>query len=99
MSTVIVVGSVNVDLSIKVQRLPSPGETVIGGTFAQAPGGKGGNQAAAAARLGARTWMIGMVGDDTLGETALADLREGGVDVSTVETCADPTGVAAILVD
>ena len=99
MSTVIVVGSINVDLSIKVERLPSPGETVIGGTFAQTPGGKGGNQAAAAARLGAETWMVGMVGDDTLGKSALSDLREGGVDVSTVETCADPTGVASILVD
>ena len=99
MSTVIVVGSINVDLSIKVERLPSPGETVIGGTFAQTPGGKGGNQAAAAARLGAQTWMVGMVGDDTLGKSALSDLREGGVDVSTVETCADSTGVASILVD
>ncbi len=99
MSTVIVVGSINVDLSIKVERLPSPGETVIGGTFAQTPGGKGGNQAAAAARLGAQTWMVGMVGDDTLGKSALSDLREGGVDVSTVQTSPDPTGVASILVD
>ena len=60
---VVVVGSANVDLVMRVERLPRPGETVIGGTLSRAPGGKGANQAAAAARLGARTWLVGMVGE------------------------------------
>ena len=64
---VIVVGSVNVDLVATVERLPGPGETVTGGRFAQHHGGKGGNQAVAAARLGARTTFVGAVGDDAFG--------------------------------
>ena len=96
---VIVVGSINIDLTVKVTSLPSPGETVIGGRFTQSPGGKGGNQAAAAALLGARTWMVGSLGEDAHGELARADLHSVGVDVSEVGTSGAPTGVAAILVD
>ncbi|MFN2490325.1 MAG: ribokinase [Actinomycetota bacterium] len=98
-STVIVVGSVNVDLTTQVERIPAPGETVIGGTFGQSPGGKGGNQAAAAARLGARTWIVGLVGDDAFGATARADLAGSGVDVTHLGTGRGPTGVAQIIVD
>ena len=67
---VIVVGSVNVDLVVSVERLPGPGETVIGGRFARHHGGKGGNQAVAAARLGARTTFIGAVGGDVFADDA-----------------------------
>jgi ribokinase len=98
-ATVIVVGSVNVDLTTRVRSLPRPGETVIGGTFAQAPGGKGGNQAAAAARLGARTWLVALVGGDDFGDAARRDLVTAGVDVSEVGTARAHTGIAEILVD
>lgn len=95
----VVVGSVNVDLMVRVGRLPAPGETVIGGAFMQSQGGKGANQAAAAARLGARTWLVGMVGEDEFGAAARADLGRFGVDLSFLGTAAAPTGVAEILVD
>lgn len=98
-ASVIVVGSVNVDLTTQVRTLPSPGETVIGGTFNQASGGKGGNQAAAAAELGARTWIVGMVGDDDFGDSSRRDLRDSGVDVSELRTGRGHTGVAGIMVD
>src|SRR5215210_7214481 len=77
-----VVGSVNVDLVVTAVTLPRPGETVAGGTFERHGGGKSANQAVAAARLGANVRMVGAVGDDDLGEEALAALREEGVDVS-----------------
>lgn len=99
MSRVIVVGSVNTDLIVKVPRLPGPGETVIGGTFHRAQGGKGANQAAAAARLGAATWLVAAVGNDAFGREALADLEAIGVDLSYVQTGDEPTGVAQIIVD
>lgn len=96
---VVVVGSVNVDLVVRVPRLPGPGETVIGGRFHRAAGGKGANQAAAAARLGAPTWFVGLVGQDDLGREARADLEAAGVDVGLLGPGEEPTGVAAILVD
>jgi ribokinase len=99
MAAVVVVGSVNVDLIVRVPRLPSRGETVIGGTFSRAPGGKGANAAAAAARLGAGTWFVGLVGRDDLGREARRDLETDGVDVSGLGEADEPTGVAAILVD
>jgi ribokinase len=96
---VIVVGSVNVDLVINVTALPAPGETVIGGRFAQHHGGKGGNQAVAAARLGARTAFVGAIGDDDFGRAARAALVDAGVDVSELVTLdGTATGVAFILV-
>jgi ribokinase len=97
-SNVVVVGSVNVDMVFRVSRLPAPGETVTRGTFSRGPGGKGGNQAAAAARLGARTWFVSMVGDDDLGRGALRDLEVAGVQ-ALVDTGASHTGVAGIFVD
>ena len=97
---VIVVGSVNVDLVVHSVRLPAPGETVTGGTFEQHPGGKGGNQAVAAARLGASVRFLGAVGADSFGLEAQAALVKAGVDTSGLLT--DPrhaTGIALILVD
>ena len=97
---VIVVGSVNVDQVVRVERLPAPGETVIGGTFAQHHGGKGGNQAVAAARLGATVVFVGAVGDDGLGEQARVALDRDGVDTTHLLALPDTTtGVALILVD
>ena len=96
---VIVVGSVNADLVVTTERLPAPGETVIGGRFARHQGGKGGNQAVAAARLGASTWFVGAVGDDDFGVEARAALVAEGVDVGGLVTLpGEPTGVALILV-
>jgi ribokinase len=93
-----VVGSVNLDLVARVERLPRPGETVTGATFERFPGGKGANQAVAAARLGADVRFVGCVGPDSHADEALAGLREAGVDLD-VRTVGAPTGVALILVD
>ncbi|HEY3523545.1 MAG TPA: ribokinase [Candidatus Limnocylindrales bacterium] len=95
---VIVVGSVNVDFVVTGERLPVPGETVTGGTFSRHHGGKGANQAVAAARLGASTVFLGAVGDDDLGVDARAALELEGIDVGFVERVGAPTGVALILV-
>ncbi len=97
---VIVVGSVNIDLVVTIERLPGPGETVIGGRFARHHGGKGGNQAVAAARLGAETAFVGAVGSDTFGEEARAALAGEGIDLrGLVRIDGEATGVALILVD
>jgi ribokinase len=97
---VIVVGSVNVDLVVRSERLPGPGETVTGGTFARHHGGKGGNQAVAAARLGAPTAFVGAVGDDPFGTEARAALEAEGVALAGLQVIAgEATGVALILVD
>jgi ribokinase len=97
---VIVVSSVNIDLVVTVDRLPEPGETVTGGTFARHHGGKGGNQAVAAARLGAVTAFVGAVGGDGFGTEARAALEAEGIDLSgLVSLDAEPTGVALITVD
>jgi ribokinase len=92
-----VVGSINLDLVTKVDRLPRPGETRSGATLDRIPGGKGANQAVAAARLGANVRMVGAVGTDPYAHEALAGLREAGV-VLEVREVAGPTGVALILV-
>jgi ribokinase len=96
---VIVVGSVNIDLVATADRLPAPGETVTGARFARHHGGKGGNQAVAAARLGAATAFVGAVGDDPFGDEALAALAAERIDVAAVRTLPEPTGVALIIVD
>jgi ribokinase len=97
---VVVVGSVNVDLTVTTARLPRPGETVTGGTLAEHDGGKGGNQAVAAARLGARVAFVGAVGDDAFGERARSVLTGEGVDIEHVAVLpGQATGVAFILVD
>ncbi len=97
---VVVVGSVNVDLVVAIERLPLPGETVTGGRFARHHGGKGGNQAVAAARLGASTAFIGAVGGDAFGPEARATLEAEGIDLRGLVTLeAEVTGVALILVE
>lgn len=92
-----VVGSINLDLVAKVERLPRPGETLSGATLDRIPGGKGANQAVGAARLGALVRMVGCVGADPNAEEALAGLREAGVELDVREVDS-PTGVAIILV-
>ncbi len=97
---VVVVGSVNVDLVLRAERLPVPGETVTGGVFERHDGGKGANQAVAAARLGRPTLFIGALGDDAFGHEARRVLEREGVDTSAVRTIpGQATGVALILVD
>jgi ribokinase len=96
---VIVVGSVNVDLVAAGGRLPRPGETVSMSRFVETQGGKGGNQASAAAALGAEVRFVGAVGSDHWGDAARADLARRGIDVTALATVDGPTGVAIILVD
>jgi ribokinase len=96
---VIVVGSVNVDMVVVAPRLPGPGETVTGGDVARHHGGKGGNQAVAAARLGAQVAFVGAVGDDDLGRAARAALADEGIAVDYLAEATRPTGVALIVVD
>ena len=97
---VIVVGSINVDQVITVERMPAAGETVTGGRYEQHHGGKGGNQAVAAARLGAAVVFVGAVGNDGFGRSAREALAAEGIDLSRlIELDVEPTGVALILVD
>ena len=84
--TITVVGSFNVDLVVHGPVLPRPGETVTGGTFSALPGGKGANQAAAAAAMGARVRFVGCVGDDEHGRLARRVLAAAGIDVSGLRT-------------
>jgi len=92
-----VVGSINLDLVAKVERLPRPGETLSGATLERIPGGKGANQAVAAARLGASVRMVGCIGRDANAADALTGLRAAGVELALREVDA-PTGIAVILV-
>jgi len=92
-----VVGSINLDLVTKVERLPRPGETLSGAALERVPGGKGANQAVAAARLDARVRMVGCVGTDLHADEALAGLKAAGLQLDVREVDA-PTGVAIILV-
>ena len=97
---VLVVGSVNVDLVVQTERLPQPGETVLGGTFQRFHGGKGGNQAVAAARLGAPVMLVAALGDDEFGGDARAALAREGIGTDVLVTLDHTaTGVALILVD
>ena len=95
-----VIGSLNIDMTVRLSRFHLPGETITGEDFRIYPGGKGGNQAVAAARLGAPVSFIGMVGDDDNGRFYLRVLKEHGIDASGVGIAPDvPTGVALIEVD
>jgi len=99
MTDILVVGSVNLDMSASVSRLPAPGETVTGAKLQRFPGGKGANQALAARRLGADVSLIACVGDDATAEEALALLKRDGVDLShLIVDDNEPTGVALISV-
>ena len=97
---IVVLGSINMDLVAIAPALPQPGQTVLGESFATQPGGKGANQAVAAARLGADVRMIGRVGDDAFGPLLLASLEASGVNVDDVTTSpGTSSGVAVILLD
>jgi len=97
--SIVVVGSVNLDIAARVSRLPVPGETVTGAELQRFPGGKGANQALAARRLGADVSLLACVGRDASADEALQLLREGGVDLSHCSVCDDaPTGIALICV-
>ena len=96
---VCVVGSVNMDLTFNVDTLPRPGETVLAASLTNAPGGKGGNQAVAAARAGARVQFVGAVGDDPAGEQLRAHLRANGVGLEGIVELKGPSGTAVIVVE
>ena len=99
MTSIVVVGSINLDIVASGDRLPAPGETVTGAVLNYYPGGKGGNQALAAAKLGADVSMVAHVGTDSAANDALALLREGGVDLSRCDAVSEaPTGVALVAV-
>jgi len=100
MPDIVVLGSLNMDLVVRTERMPRPGETVRGEDFTTVPGGKGANQAAAAARLGATVEMVGCVGGDAFGPVLLDNLRRQGVGVSHVRVDEEvATGTAVIIVD
>ena len=98
MARVIVVGSINQDITVTVDRFPSPGETLSGSSLTYGLGGKGANQAAAAAHSGAETLFVGAVGTDLSGQRLRADLAAHGVDVTHVRDVDGPTGTALITV-
>ncbi len=100
MRSVLVVGSSNTDMVVRVPRIPRPGETLLGGDFAMAAGGKGANQAVAAARAGGRVTFVARVGDDLFGREALEGFGRDGIDTRYVlATPGAPSGIALITVD
>lgn len=100
MGKIVVIGSANTDLVVKTDRMPSPGETILGGSFMMSGGGKGANQAVAASRLGGEVTFVARVGNDLFGERALAGYRAERLDVRHVTRDATvPSGVALICVD
>jgi len=99
MKNIVVVGSLNLDLVAYVSRMPAEGETLTGNDFATFPGGKGANQAVAAARLGARVSMVGRLGNDGFAAQLRQALNDAAVDTSRVAPVSKPTGTAVILVN
>ena len=97
---IVVVGSINTDMIVKVPRIPKPGETILGGKFSTAAGGKGANQAVAAARAGGDVTFIARVGNDMFGKQALEDFESNNINAKYIKTDnAEPSGVALIFVD
>src|SRR3954451_2086814 len=96
---IVVVGSANMDLVGLAERMPRPGETVLGDDFVMTPGGKGANQAIAAARAGGACTFLGAIGSDSFGVTINARLTASGVDTTQVRTTYGSSGVAVIMVD
>lgn len=99
MKPILVIGSLNMDLSLQMEQLPKAGETVLGNSILYIPGGKGANQACAAARLGGQTAMLGVVGQDSFGQALLENLHRAGVDTRGLEHRGEVTGMAVIQVD
>jgi ribokinase len=98
--SILVIGSSNTDMVIKTSKFPAPGETLLGGEFFLFPGGKGANQAVAAARLGAKVTFIAKVGDDVFGTKVLQQLKDEGINTSHIHIDKhNPSGVALITVD
>lgn len=99
-SQILVIGSSNTDMVVKADKLPAPGETVLGGTFLMNPGGKGANQAVAAARLNGQVTFVAKVGNDLFGQQAVTGFQQEGIDTACILTDDDhPSGVALINVD
>src|SRR6185369_2969493 len=99
MADILVVGSLNIDLVVRTPRFPQPGETISGEDLQVIPGGKGANQAVAAARQGARVSMLGRVGKDNFGDFLLDNLKSNNVDSKLVQRDDASTGTATIIVD
>jgi len=100
MKDIVVIGSSNTDMIVKTPHLPRPGETVLGGTFSTAAGGKGANQAVACAKAGGKVTFVARVGQDMFGNQALQGFRQNGINVDhVVSDTAAPSGVALIVVD
>ncbi len=100
MSHIVIVGSLNIDLVVRVPHMPEPGETVLGVGFQQIPGGKGANQAVGAARMGAKVTIIGRIGSDDFGRELTENLSREGIDISNVTVDEnEPSGIAMITVD
>src|SRR3954449_11204710 len=100
MARFVVLGSTNTDMTVRLPRLPDPGETLLGGSFLTGPGGKGANQAVAARRAGAEVVLLAAVGDDPLGREALSHYEDEGLDVAHVRVVPGvASGVALIFVD
>lgn len=99
MNEILVIGSINTDLVLRTEHFPAPGETIQAGELSTYPGGKGANQAVAAARQGSRVGMIGRVGTDRQGDELIENLKENGVDVTLVKHDEAPTGTAIVVVD
>ena len=98
-STIIVVGSVNMDLVVRAPRIPREGESLIGSEFKMVPGGKGANQAVAAARLGSKTYFVGRVGNDMFGTHLRQNLISGGVNTDYLHEDTGPSGIAMIVLN
>ncbi|MAE60701.1 MAG: ribokinase [Planctomycetaceae bacterium] len=97
---VLIIGSINMDMVVRVEHMPRPGETITGQAFDTMPGGKGANQAVAAARLGGASTLIGRIGDDAFGKELIGHLADQGVNTQYIQaTSGCPSGVAAIWVD
>ena len=99
MKNICVIGSLNMDLVVNVDKMPKPGQTIIGSNFKEVPGGKGANQAVAMARLNGNVSMIGKVGEDGFGQTLINSLKNDKVDTTYIKTTKGATGVALITVD
>lgn len=100
MQDIVVIGSLNMDLVVRVPKMPKPGETILGDNFKVLPGGKGANQAVAAARLGAKVTMIGRVGEDDFGRTLIQNLEVEGINVANItRDLSTASGIAMITVD
>src|SRR3954470_1989206 len=95
---IVVVGSSNTDMILKLDHIPRPGETILGGEFVMAPGGKGANQAVAAAEAGGSVTLIARVGEDMFGQQALAGFTEHGINVDYLKFDQAPSGIALIFV-